>query len=149
VPRVLEYMKQYPQVRVLDDEKIDLWNGIEIIWVDYRNSFDRNQYNQTIQDLQASPDKFSIFLYHEPKRVEDTATVWKYDIQLYWHTHGWQLYPWPRIIKAIYGVYGYGLTLIDWLDTRVYTTSGVGLFGPNIRLGTQNEIVRVTINPWN
>jgi predicted MPP superfamily phosphohydrolase len=24
VPRVLEYMKQYPQVRVLDDEKIDL-----------------------------------------------------------------------------------------------------------------------------
>lgn len=148
-PRVLEYLATYSQVRILDNERINLWNWAEIIGIGYSSSFDENQYFQTIQSLQASSDTFSIFLFHEPKRVEETAALWNYDLQLYGHTHNWQLYPWPRIIQAIYGVYGYGLTLIDWLDTRVYTTSGAWLFGPNIRLGTQNEIVRVTINPWN
>jgi hypothetical protein len=135
-------------VRVLNNERIDLWNWIEIIGVDYGSTFDRSQYNTTIKNLQASSDRFSIFLNHEPKRVEETARVWNYDLQLYGHTHAGQLYPGPWIINAIYGVYGYWLTLISWLDTRVYTTSGAGLFGPNIRLGTQNEIVTVTLNPW-
>lgn len=148
-PRLLEYLAQYPQVVVLDDERLDLWKWIEIIGIDYRNSFDSNQHNTVIENLQASPDTFSIFLNHEPKRVEETALLWEYDLQLYGHTHGGQFYPWPRIIKAIYGVYGYGLTLIDWIDTRVYTTSWAWLFGPNIRLWTQNEIVRVVINPSN
>lgn len=145
--RILQYLTQYPQIRVLENERLDLWNWVEIIGVDYSSSFDRIQYDSTIQSLQASPDKFTIFLNHEPKRVEETAKTGRYDLQLYWHTHNWQLYPWPRLIKAIYGIYGYWLNLIEWTTTSVYTTSGAGLFGPNIRIGTQNEIVTVILNP--
>lgn len=147
--RIRSYLSQYPQVRVVDNERIDAWKWVEIIGIDYSSSFDRNQYDTLINSLTASSNTFSIFMFHEPKWVEETAIQGKYDLQLYGHTHGGQLYPWPRFIQAIYGAYGYGLTLIKWVDTRVYTTSGAGLFGPNIRLGTQNEIVTVTLNPWN
>ena len=80
-------MSQYPQVQILNDQRIDLGNGVEIIGIDYRNSFDQNVYNQKISQLQASESRFSIFLYHEPNRVEQTAELGDYNLQLYGHTH--------------------------------------------------------------
>ena len=60
------------------------------------------------------------------------------------HTHGGQIFPVTLIVKWLYE-YPQGLTLLE--NFALYTTDGAGLWGPNLRLGTQNEIAVFTIKP--
>jgi predicted MPP superfamily phosphohydrolase len=130
----------------MDNKKVLTDSGIEVIWVDYSNAKSQATYESVLDDLMPSPDRFSAFMFHEPKRVESTASR-GYDLQLYGHTHGWQIFPWNLIAKSVYGSFAYGLTLLEKTNTRVYTTFGAGLWGPRMRLGSENEVVLFTVEP--
>lgn len=82
-----------------------------------------------------------IVLNHEPKQLHKESDA-KVDLALYGHTHNGQLFPYNILLKAIYEV-PYGYKKKD--DTHIYVSSGLGLAGPQYRIGTKSEIVEINI----
>lgn len=82
-----------------------------------------------------------IVLNHEPKKISEESDA-KVDLALYGHTHNGQLFPYNIVLKAIYEV-PYGYKKKD--DTHIFVSSGLGLAGPQYRIGTKSEIVEINI----
>ncbi len=95
------------------------------------------------QQALVQAEKYNILLYHRPVGAID-AKQHGIDLMLSGHTHGGQIFPVTLIVKWLYE-YPQGLTLLE--NFALYTTDGAGLWGPNLRLGTQNEIAVFTIKP--
>ncbi len=104
-------------------------NYLDIIFKNNLNLIDEN--------------KFNILLYHRPEGIE-YARINNVDLMLTGHTHGGQIFPYTLALKFIYE---YPQGLIDFGDFYLYTTDGVGLWGPKLRLGTRNEMAIFTLKP--
>lgn len=89
------------------------------------------------------PDKYNILMYHRPVGVRD-AKKHGIDLMLSGHTHGGQIFPITLIVKWLYE-FPQGFVQLD--NFSLYTSDGVGLWGPNLRLGTRNEMAVITIKP--
>ena len=61
-----------------------------------------------------------------------------FDLALYGHTHNGQLFPANLLINTMYEL-GHGYKKKE--DTHCYVSSGLGLSGPQYRIGTISEIV--------
>ncbi len=83
-----------------------------------------------------------ILLEHNPVKVGD-AQKNNIDLQLSGHTHNGQLFPLNYIVGSMYPLaYGYMKTG----KTHYYVSSGLGLWAAPVRIGTNSEIVRITIS---
>jgi len=133
--RIASYLDKLNHVKILNNERAAYNKEIDIIGIDYCTS--ENQLTNRLEKISLENDKFSILLYHEPKAVE-IGVKKGFDLMLYGHTHGGQIFPLTQIVDLTYQ-YGNGFYRND--DTIIYTTTGAGLWGPKMRLGTENEIV--------
>jgi hypothetical protein len=131
-------------IKILDNEMVNL-GGLQIIGISYPNNSKTSVVGATknlveiiaeIKNYDASQS--SILMHHAPT---DTAQAKKLGInlQLSGHSHVGQVWPFSYITRAIYGKYYYGLNSEG--DYSIYTSSGVGTWGPPIRLGNTPEIV--------
>ncbi len=127
-------------IHILRNEMINI-GELQIIGVDYRNASNKERFQKILSDLQIDKNKASILLKHEPKDI-DVAQKEGVSLQISGHTHGAQQWPFGYLAKLIYGQFAYGLNRIG--DTQVYTSSGMGTWGPPIRVGTDSEIVVFT-----
>ena len=82
-----------------------------------------------------------IVLDHEPKEYEELEEE-GVDLVLSGHTHDGQLWP-SKILTDIFWENPYGLYKDG--DFNAITTSGLGLFGPNMRIGTISEVCIIHI----
>jgi predicted MPP superfamily phosphohydrolase len=107
-------------------------------WVIGRND-KQGGYRKPLKELVAQTDTSQalILLDHEPYFLDD-AVANGIDLQISGHTHNGQLWPVNMIVNAIFEV-GYGY--IQKGNTHIYVTSGLGLWGPPFRVGTQSELV--------
>ena len=87
-------------------------------------------------------EKPVIVIDHEPKELQELADA-GVDIDLCGHTHDGQMFP-ANLITALMWENSYGYLKKDHMHTIV--TSGVGLFGPNMRVGTIAEICPITVH---
>lgn len=87
-------------------------------------------------------DYYFICIDHEPSELKELAEA-GVDLDLSGHTHNGQLWPGTISIKYLWDN-AYGLLKID--DMTSIVTSGVGLFGPNMRTGCIPEIVQIDIS---
>ena len=94
-----------------------------------------------IMDKASASDYPVIVLDHEPKGLEELAAA-GVDLTLSGHTHAGQVFP-GNILLAIISENSYGLKKIG--DMTDIVTSGVGLFGPYMRVGTISEICNIKI----
>lgn len=79
---------------------------------------------------------------HEPRELQELADA-GVDADLCGHTHDGQLFPGNLTIKLLWeNAYGY----LRKENMHNIVTSGVGLFGPNMRVGTKSEICDITIH---
>ncbi len=83
----------------------------------------------------------TILLYHRPVNLEAYA-AYPIDLMLAGHTHHGQLFPITLVTDLVYEV-SYGYKKIG--PMRLYVTSGLGTWGPPVRVLTHPEIVRVTL----
>lgn len=83
----------------------------------------------------------TIVLNHEPHFLEQESNE-HIDLALYGHTHNGQLSPNNFIIDYMYEL-GHGYK--KKADTHVYVTSGLGLAGPQYRIGTISELVVINL----
>lgn len=88
------------------------------------------------------PDKPLIVLQHEPVEFSALKNAGA-DLVLCGHTHAGQMFP-GNLIVPFFNENAYGYKEISGLDTLV--TSGIGYYGPPMRLGTDSEIAVIHLH---
>jgi uncharacterized protein len=128
-------------IRVLHNEKINV-DGLQIIGVPYEHATHAEHFRSVLRKIAVDPSSASILLTHAPDHpaIAEQAGV---GLQLAGHTHLGQFFPFTWIAKRIYGQFTYGLSRLG--ATQFYTSSGAGLWGPPLRIGSQSEIVHITL----
>lgn len=82
-----------------------------------------------------------IVLNHNPNDLDEEVNAGA-DIALYGHTHHGQAFPGNIATRLVFEVaYGYARKG----NTHVYVTSGLGLAGPQYRIGTVSEVVVLNV----
>ncbi|WP_312865983.1 metallophosphoesterase [Saccharothrix violaceirubra] len=83
-----------------------------------------------------------VLLAHQPVQAREAA---KYgvDLQLSGHTHGGQMFPFHLAVGLQQPVRS-GLATVD--GTQVYTSNGVGFWGPPVRVGAPPDITSVELH---
>lgn len=89
-----------------------------------------------------SPEKPILMLQHEPLDLEQLSD-YGIDINMSGHTHDGQVFP-GNIYARMKSPQAYDI--MKWKDTTSIVTSGVGFYGPPIRVGTISEIVVLDLN---
>ncbi len=138
--RTLSYLQSLSPIHLLLNQKAVV-GEIEIVGIDYNRR--RNHLSEQLKTLPLNKNKFSILAYHEPVQT-DVAVNHGFDLILYGHTHGGQIWPYTHLVDWIYP-FGDGLFKVD--NSTIYTSDGVSLWGPRMRLGSQNEIVIFNLLP--
>lgn len=82
-----------------------------------------------------------ILMDHQPFTLNESLEN-GIDLHLSGHTHNGQIWPLNYIINAIYEV-GWGY--VNKSGMHVYVSSGVGTWGPPVRIGTRPEIVHIRL----
>ena len=139
--RLNSIIQNISTLHILENEKIQV-EGIDIIGVEYNNQL--NYLASQLQKINTTTN-YTLLLYHEPINPE-IATAHGVELMLSGHTHAGQLWPLTIVTKL---VYPYANGECTFGNMTLYTSDGAGLWGPNMRLGTQNEIVVFTLNPQN
>ena len=126
---------------VLYDETVAIADGnVQIAGrIDGEKAGDGTTNRKTAEELlrDTDPEKPVIVLQHEPTEF---AELEKYgaDLALCGHTHAGQFFP-GNLIVPFFNENAYGYKNVSGLDTIV--TSGIGYYGPPMRVGTDSEIM--------
>ena len=87
------------------------------------------------------PSKPIIVMDHQPRELAELAEA-GVDIDLCGHTHDGQTFPGNLTARFFWeNICGY----LRKGDMHNIVTSGVGVFGPDMRLGTRSEICAITV----
>lgn len=127
------------KIKLLRDKIVEI-EGLQIIGIDFPPRGRRKDLEPVLKNM--DPTRPGILLYHEPTRI-DTARKYNIFLQLSGHTHNGQFWPMKIFTRLIYGTYDHGLHRIG--DYHIYTSSGVGTWGPPMRIGSTAEIVIITL----
>ena len=127
-------------IRVLKNEKVDV-DGLQIVGVHDGEADAPQTLRAILKSAHLDPKRPSILIAHRPSSAK-IATEAGISLQLSGHTHRGQIWPWRWVAARVHGRFNYGLNRLGSL--QVLTSSGIGTWGPPMRLGTKSEIVLLT-----
>ena len=116
-------------------------DGMQVLGIDYPLPGKPKDMGPVLSKLDKS--RPSIVLFHEPKHVDQIKEAGA-GLMLSGHTHKGQVWPFGWITRVIYKKLDYGLHQIG--DFNIYTTTGVGTWGPPFRTGNRPEIIKITFS---
>ena len=124
-------------IKIIDNKK-QLFGGINIVGIS-DNLLEKNK-EYMVQKLQEK-NKFNLILMHKP------SLIWKkltnlVDLMLCGHTHNGQIFPFNFLVRLKHK-YMYGI--FKNKNSTLYVSSGIGCWGPKMRLGSNNELVQIII----
>ena len=136
----LEAVKK-TKIVILDDRAVEV-DGLQILGISYPQPGEKRDIDSVLNKLDLA--RPSIILYHEPKlSIIEKASKLGASLFLAGHTHVGQIWPFNYITKIAYHDLDYGLHQVG--HTAVYTSSGVGTWGPAMRSGNKPEIVKIIL----
>jgi len=138
IDRALNYLR-HNGIQILRDTTVIIDNRFALIGRDDLTNRNRKSLETLMNDLNTNLPK--IVLDHQPHSMEESVAN-HIDLHLSGHTHNGQIFPFNRIVSRIYDL-GYGYRKTG--NTHFYVSSGIGLWGAPIRLGTQSEIVKIQL----
>jgi len=128
-------------ITMLRDTAILINNSFYIIGREDLKAHSQKPLNQIIESQNLNTSYPMFVLKHQPFNLEEEADS-NVDIALYGHTHRGQVFPGNFYTDLLFEVsHGYKKKN----NTNVYVTSGLGLAGPQYRIGTQSEIVILNV----
>lgn len=136
----LDFIKK-TKINLLRDEVQLVNDSFYIIGRDDRiveHGIESDKKRMSVSQLVSQTDKSKplILLNHQPYNLDEVEEN-GIDFQFSGHTHAGQLFPLNIIIRGIYEVsHGYKRKG----NTHIYVSSGLALWGPQYRIGTQSEI---------
>ena len=137
--RMDEFLKE-AKIKLLKDQKELIDKEIYLYGrADYEKpALEQKERKSPVQILaEMDAKKPIIVMDHQPVELQELANL-GVDLDVSGHTHGGQMFPASITLKMIWEN-AYGLKKIGEMTSIV--TSGIGVFGPNMRIGTKPEIV--------
>lgn len=131
-------------IRLLDDKEVLIDDSFYLVGrKDPQRSKKMEENRLSPAELLSSLDKSKpIFVIdHQPKQLQELADA-GCDIDLSGHTHNGQMFPGNLTIKLMWEN-PYGMVKKD--DMYSYVTSGVGIWGPAMRVGTDAEVMIIDV----
>ncbi len=130
-------------IKVLRNESITIADTLQIIGLDDDTA---RQFGSQAPDPDAlikacDQNKPIILLYHQPLLFDELVQK-GVDLQLSGHTHAGQI---PPMDLLVWLYYKYPSGLFEKDGAYIYTTSGTGIWGPDMRFLSKNEIVHITL----
>ncbi|MBR4995122.1 MAG: metallophosphoesterase [Alistipes sp.] len=130
-----EKFLQHTPIQLLRDSVVTLTNGIQIVGRDDRSNRDRLSLSQLLCNTDAA--KPIIVIDHQPYNIAE-ANAAGIDLQFSGHTHRGQVWPLNLLTDYIYEQsHGYR----KWSKAHIYVSSGLSLWGPPFRIGTNSDMV--------
>lgn len=121
------------------DSIVTLPNGVQLICRDDAFNHFRKNTEGMLQNIDDT--HVTILLDHQPYNIalKDKAKI---DLQISGHTHNGQIWPGNIVTDIIYEQsHGYR----KWNHSHVYVSSGLSLWGPPFRIGTNSDMAVFTI----
>ncbi|MDR1980889.1 MAG: metallophosphoesterase [Tannerellaceae bacterium] len=130
----VEFLRRTP-VRLLQDSVATLPNGIQLVGRDDRSNRARRPLSSFAAAIDAS--RPVILLDHQPYELDESAAA-GIDLQISGHTHHGQVWPATLLADRLFELsHGY----LRKGDTHFYVSSGLSLWGPPFRIGSDSELV--------
>lgn len=131
-------------IQLLQDEIVCIGDSFYLAGrLDYakpgRTALTRKTPEELLDGLES--EKPVIVMDHQPRELSELAAAGA-DVDLSGHTHDGQLFP-GNLITRLFWENSYGYTKVGTMHSVV--TSGVGVFGPAMRVGTNSEIVNIRL----
>lgn len=134
-------------IRVLEDEAVEIAGSILLIGVEDRpGALQRRRQVEPLDELLAQWKDHplpKVLLHHTPVLLS-AADRNGVALQLSGHTHGGQLWPFGGMAKRAYGI-SKGWKQLD-RGMKLFVSTGLGTWGPPVRLGNPPEIVLFTLH---
>lgn len=133
----INWLNDKANIKMIRDSAVLIDNSFYIIGrEDYVYPF-RANLKTIIEEQNINPSLPMIVLNHTPDNLDEEMENGA-DIALYGHTHEGQIFPFNILVRMMFEVAsGYK----QKENTHVFVTSGLGLSGPQYRIGTKSEIV--------
>jgi predicted MPP superfamily phosphohydrolase len=129
-------------VRILTDERVEI-AGLQLIGISYPERGHSLRFAEKMAKVPGfDPAQPSILLYHSPSQIAEAKAA-GINLQLSGHVHQGQIFPLQFITRMIFGRYYHGLHTEG--DYTLYTSSGVGVWGPTMRTGNHPEIAVIQL----
>lgn len=132
------FLKDTPII-LLRDSIVTLPNGLQIMGRDDRSNRRRLPIAELMKKVDSS--KPCLLLDHQPYEVakKDSLGI---DIQFSGHTHHGQVWPLNLLVDNMYEQsHGYR----KWQHSHVYISSGLSLWGPPFRIGTDSDMAVIQV----
>ena len=137
--KIYDYIKSAGITFLRDSTVLAADSSLYIIGRDDRINSKRAPLSDLVKGLNKGISK--ILLDHQPINLEE-ARQNGIDLQLSGHTHNGQFWPGNLIVSWIFELpYGYK----KMGNTHYYVSSGIGLWGPKYRIGTESEILLLNL----
>jgi len=143
-PRMTQFLKD-ANIRLLNDETVLIDDRF------YLTGRKDPSRCRKMDDTRKSPSQLTksldlrrpvIFMDHQPGELDEVASSGA-DLDLCGHTHDGQLFPLNIITSLVWeNSYGY----LKKGNMHNIVTSGVGIWGPNMRTATNSEICAITVH---
>lgn len=138
ITHCVEHIAQSPIV-VLRDSVVTLRSGIQLVGRDDRFNKRRKPLDSLL--MNANSKLPTVVLDHQPYDIA-TSDRLRVDIHLSGHTHRGQVWPLNWATDIMYDQsHGYR----KWSHTHAYVSSGLSLWGPPFRIGSNSELVVIDI----
>lgn len=138
IDQVADYLKDTPIV-MLRDSIATLPNGIQIVGRDDRTNRNRKSLAELLD--RTDNERPTIVLDHQPFNLAEADSL-KVDMLLCGHTHRGQVFPLNLLTDCIYEQsHGYR----KWNYSHIWVSSGLSLWGPPFRIGTQSDLAVIEI----
>ena len=127
-------------VHFLRDSVVLIDDSFYLVGRDDLTNRNRKSVSQLIDGIDRS--KPIILLDHQPFHLQE-AEKNGIDLQISGHTHGGQFFPVNLIVNKMYEV-AHGHAMRG--NTHYYVSSGLAIWGPKYRIGTQSKLVVITLS---
>lgn len=152
------WLSEYAGLNVLRDSTILIADSFYLVG----REDDQCETRKSLEELMRGVNKDLpvIVMNHEPHRLYEEADN-GVDIAVFGHTHNGQFFPVNTIMAISSAVYNTGIVPEDMKfrsmyeipfgykkkgNTHIYVSSGLGLAGPQFRIGTISEIVVLNVS---
>lgn len=136
--KTLQFIER-SNMRLLQDSIVNIDDLFYILGRNDKADKQRKSLEELMKNIK--DDLPVIMIEHRISEMEDIEDK-KIDLHISGHTHAGQLFPGTILMELIYKInWGYK----KYQDTHFFVTSGVGTWGPPVRVGSYSEIMEINI----
>lgn len=131
------------KISFLDDAVAEV-KGLKIVGLSYPERGKKKHFVQTLRKLFSEYQGYpTLLLNHTPEQIKKVSRM-GISLQLSGHTHFGQMTPYNLVTHYMHKGFDYGK--FEMGDYTLYTTNGIGTWGPPIRFGNTPEVVSITLH---